>query len=187
MKYELTKEEIYSYKASQFVGKNKWETYVRARNEVYQDILSEDNLELSLISEANWILRSSYFSGREIDIECSPGDIVYVDFGPNSYLNEMDYQHFAFVISLSKSKAFVVPMTSNRHRYEDAYDPKTNPLGKMNLMRFDRTEGLEKDCVLYLNDAKCINTARIIRIQGHIPVEGEQFKMIRRRLKSILF
>ena len=59
-----------------------------------------------------------------------------------------------------------------------AYDEKDNPEGLKHLYRLGTVEGLYKESVLFLNDGKYINTARIIDIKGRIDPESERFKRI---------
>ena len=61
-------------------------------------IIQPHNIEAGMISEANWVIRSRYQSGKDIGISVKPGDICYIEFG-QSYLNEMGYQHFGLVVS----------------------------------------------------------------------------------------
>jgi hypothetical protein len=77
-------------------------------------------------------------------------------------------------------------MTSNENNYSLAYDPVSNPDGLRHLMRLGKVEGLYRYSVLFLNDGKFINTARIIDIKGHIDPQGELFERIRNRFISCL-
>ena len=135
----------------------------------------------SLLSEYNYQIRSKLKSCRRFGLYIYPGDLCYVDFG-RAYLSEAGYQHFALVMSVFCGKAFVIPMTSKKESYQQAYDEKTNPAGFIHLMRLGLPDGLNRYSVLFLNDAKYINTARIIDVKGHIDVNGEQFREIRKRV-----
>lgn len=165
--------------------KELWYNYVKYRTDLYGVLLPE-NAERSMISEANWIVRSRCASGEELGIKVKPGDICYMDFG-QSYLNEMGFQHFGLVMSVCQKKALVVPMTSNEKTYRKAYDPKENPSGRKNLMRIGKVEGLTKNSVLFLNDVRFVNTARVIDIKARIPVKGELFPEIQHRLFQVMF
>ncbi|MBR2066926.1 MAG: hypothetical protein IJ875_01460 [Solobacterium sp.] len=164
--------------------KNEWFAYIDAKKEVYGDILDR-NLANHLISEANWVVRSQCGSGEDMGIDVEPGDICFTDFG-TSYLNEAGYQHFSIMMSVYQKKALVIPMTSNHKTYEKAYDPLENPLGKKNLMRIGLIHGLVKPSVLFLNDLRYINTARVIRKTTHISKRSALFKEIQKRVREVI-
>jgi len=48
-----------------------WRNYMRYRNDLYQAI-SPQTAEGSMISEANWVERSRYFSGEDMGIFVEP-------------------------------------------------------------------------------------------------------------------
>ena len=77
-------------------------------------------------------------------------------------------------------------MTSNPETYEKAYHPQMNPKGKKNLYAIGQLEGLNKKSVLFLNDAKYLNTARIIDIKAHIPTQGSLYKDIIEHLRECI-
>ncbi len=164
--------------------KNQWQNYIQAKNEVYLNIMRQ-NYEKNLISEANWVIRSHYGSGEEIGLKVKPGDICFIDFG-QSYLNEMGYQHFGLILAVYHKKALVIPMTSNEITYAKAYDAKDNPNGKKNLMRIGKIHKLVKPSVLFLNDFRFINTARVIDITTSISIRSALFKSIKERIQEIL-
>lgn len=162
-----------------------WQNYMKYRRDVYQTIVPQ-NAGNSMISEANWMERSGYFSGEDMGIFVRPGDICYMDFG-QQYLNEAGYQHFGLVMSICSKKALVIPMTSNPATYAKAYDPIDNPEGKRNLMRIGKVEGLYKMSVLFLNDIRYVNTARVIDIKAHVTPESPLFKTAQKRMLEIMF
>lgn len=162
----------------------EWKAYLDAKANVYRKI-QKTNYEHNLISEANWVLRSQFGSGEDCGINVEVGDICYLDYG-QSYLNEMGYQHFGIVMAIYQKKALIVPMTSNSNTYRKAYDAKTNPNGKRNLMCIGAIKGLNKPSVLFLNDMRFVNTARIIRIQDHISTRSTLFKAIQERMKEMI-
>ena len=135
----------------------------------------------SLLSEYNYKMRSKLKSCRPLGMTIDAGDICYIDFG-RAYLTEIGYQHFGLVLNVYYGKAFVVPMTSNAANYHQAYDRYSNPDGSHHLMRIGLIEGLTRYSVLFLNDAKFINTARIIEIKAHIDTDSEMFAEVRRRV-----
>lgn len=126
-------------------------------------------------------MRSKLRSCRSLGMMISSGDICYIDFG-RAYVTEAGYQHFGLVVTVSSGKALVIPMTSNTVNYELAYDPEDNPEGLKHLMRLGKTEGMYKYSVLFLNDAKFINTARIIDLKSHLDPGSEKFREIISRL-----
>lgn len=160
------------------------ENYMQLRSEVYEELIGE-NVDSAIISETNWIARGQYGSGEDIGIHVRQGDVVYMDFG-QAYLNEMGYQHFALVIAICEKKALVVPMTSNAKTCDNAYN--ANHLeGKKNLYCYPGIiNGLNRKSVLFLNDLKFINTARIIDIKGHIDIHSKDFQIIKARILRIV-
>lgn len=137
-----------------------------------------------LLSTHNYLKRGSMKSNEALPL--SVGDVCYIDFG-QAYLNEAGYQHFGLILSMMNGKAFVVPMTSNPITYDQAYDKQTNPKGKIHLMRVGQPQGLNRPSVLFINDAKYINTTRIIEVKGHLDVNGVLFDKIRRRVFHCIF
>lgn len=137
-----------------------------------------------LLSTQNYLRRGSLKTNETLPL--SAGDVCYIDFG-QAYLNEAGYQHFGLILSMMNGKAFVVPMTSNPITYEQAYDKQTNPQGKLHLMRVGQPQGLNKPSVLFINDAKYINTTRIIEVKGHLDIQGVLFEKIRRRVFRCIF
>lgn len=140
-----------------------------------------------LISECNYLERAKLKSCIKYGMVISPGDICYIDFG-KQYLSETGFLHFGLVLKMFNSKALVIPMTSNSGAYYTAYDQKNNPNGSSHLMRLGLIKGLNKHSVLFLNDVKYINTARIIEIKAHVNTDSKLFKKIYQRfLETIQF
>lgn len=138
-----------------------------------------------LLSEYNFETRAELKSCKCFNMVIREGDIVYIDYG-KAYQLETGYQHFGIIVRVYNAKALVIPMTSNAEAYNDAYDPRSNPEGLTHLMRIGRQRGCYKYSVLFLNDAKFINTARIINIKAHISTESELYKKIMARLIEII-
>lgn len=152
-----------------------------------QDLL-EENPSVArniLLSEYNYKTRGNLKSCKLYGMTIEEGDIVYVDYG-KAYTLEMGYQHFGVVIRVFNAKALIIPMTSNMEAYHNAYDEMINPEGLTHLMKIGKQQGCFKYSVLYLNDAKFINTARIINIKGHIDTKSLLFKKIVERLTQII-
>lgn len=166
-------------------GNPNWNQYLRYRKDIYLPLVNE-NLNHNMISEANWHLRSQLFSAEEVGVQIAIGDICYIDFG-QAYINEMGYQHFGLIMSMCRHKALVIPMTSNEAQYESAYDATKNPMGKIHLMRLGLVAGLVKPSVLFLNDMKYINTARVIDVKGHIDIHSSLFHQIQQRMLQMIF
>lgn len=162
-----------------------WNNYIRSRTELYKKLMPS-NVSGSMISEANWVIRSRYSSGDQIGISVTKGDICYLDYG-QTYLNEAGFQHFGLVVTVFEKKALIIPMTSNRITYEKAYDPVERPDGRKHLMRLGQIRGMNKPSVLFLNDARFINTARIIDVKSHISPRSKTFHDVQERLKEIMF
>lgn len=159
--------------------------YMKYRTSLYSTLMP-NNVENALVSEANWIVRGRCMCGDELGIRVSPGDICYMDFG-QAYLNEMGFQHFGLIISIWQKKALVIPMTSNEKTYERAWDRKDNPHGKQNLMRIGLVPGLTKPSVLFLNDMRFVNTARVIDVKAHLNTDSELFQAVEQRIYAHLF
>ena len=157
-----------------------WRNYVRTRTDLYNSLVPAQT-DCSMVSEYNWVRRAGCFSGEDLGIHVEPGDICYMDFG-QQYLNEAGYQHFGLVMSICAKKALVIPMTSNPVTFAKAYDPIDNPGGKKNLMQIGKVRGLYKNSVLFLNDLRYINTARVIDINAHVPVTSTMFRTVQKRM-----
>ena len=99
--------------------------------------------------------------------------------------SEIGYQHFGLIITIFHNKSFVVPMSGNHTAYLQAYS-KENPKGKRHLMRLGKIKGMNKESVLFINDAKWINTARIIDVKAHLRRDSELFREIKDRVKNCL-
>lgn len=136
--------------------------------------LSMHEIKRECISGLNRIERRDAISSLELDIRIRVGDIVYVDFG-QAYLNESGFQHFGLVLALFSYKAFVIPMSSNYKTIKNAPNYPGVMDSKNHLYYIGKPEGMHKESVLFLNDAKFINTARIIDLISHISVESEVF------------
>ena len=152
-------------------------------NQTESDFLSMPNklMRDSLLSEHNYLTRRSMKSCRGLGYTITVGDICYIDYG-RAYIHEIGYQHFGLVVNMCYAKALVIPMTSNKTVKSCAYQKDDNPDGMLNLMSIGRIEGLTSESVLFLNDAKFINTARIIDVKGHIDKDSLLFKEIMMRL-----
>ena len=167
------------------IDQRKWQNYLNIKKGIYYT-LDRSHADVNMISEANWVLRKDGLSCESFGVNVMVGNICYIDFG-QAYLNEIGYQHFGLVMSFCQRKALIIPMTSNIVQYENAYDAKDNPDGKRNLFRIGMIEGMNKPSVLFLNDAKYINTARIIDVKAYIDPHSKLFREIQQRLLAIMF
>ncbi|MBR0137352.1 MAG: type II toxin-antitoxin system PemK/MazF family toxin [Erysipelotrichaceae bacterium] len=170
-----------NYKAKQIpIIKESIEDYLMYQRETLEN-LSVPEAKHFLISAENEKIRRKMRSCRELGFWIKPGDIVYADFGA-AYLSEIGYQHPALVINVFSGKALVIPMTSNRVNIIKAYDDRFNPEGSRHLMNIGIVPGLNRESVLFLNDVKFINTARVIDIKGHMDTGSELFESICERI-----
>lgn len=125
-----------------------------------------------MISKLNFCQRKQAYSYKDIlsQLRIEKGDICFIDYG-QAYLMEIGYQHFGLILAFKHNKAFVVPMTG-----------KPIHKKKSHLFALGEIPGLYKESCLFLNDAKWINTARIIDVKGHIDPKSQKFQDI---LKSV--
>lgn len=158
--------------------------YLEDQKKTYHSMCQKE-LKGHLISEVNWRERHQLLSCEQLGVNIKVGDICYVDFG-RAYLQEAGFQHFGLILSMCHGKAFVVPMTSNPSTYAQGYHPEHNPNGKRHLLQIGLIPGLVKPSVLFVNDAKFINTARIIDVKAHIAVSSKLFELIVSRIKDCI-
>ena len=164
--------------------KEQWGTYLSMKEREFSG-LSVRQMHCHLVSEANWLNRKDARNCSQLGVRTKVGDICYIDFG-QAYLNEAGFQHFGVILSFCNGKAFVVPMTSNPLTYSLAYGPVECPSGRTHLMRIGLIEGMKKESVLFLNDCKYINTARIIDVKATIPQNSDLFREITVRVRQCL-
>lgn len=157
--------------------------YIREKVGYYQCLSTKEAL-WSLISECNYKARSQAMSCEELGVWIRVGDICYIDFGIN-YLNEAGFQHFGLIISISNNKVLVIPMTSNEKTLQKAKTAKSKKM-KSHLLEIGKIAGMHKESTLFLNDAKFINSARIIDVKAHISVRSNLFKNIIQSYKDII-
>lgn len=138
-----------------------------------------------IISELNYEKRRDFKSSELNGFKVKVGDICYIDFG-RAYINEAGYQHFGIIVGYCNSKALIIPMSSNYSMYQQSFCAKTFPNGKRHLYRLPDLEALSRKSVLFLNDMKYINTARIIEVKGHLDPNSELFKDILYRAQTLI-
>lgn len=147
--------------------------------------MSDYNVARILLSEINYDIRANYKSSELNGFKVKTGDICYIDFG-KAYINEAGYQHFGLVLNCYNSKALVVPMSSNQLMYNQSYCEENYPYGKPHLFRLPQVSGLKRKSVLFLNDIKYINTARIIEVKGHLDPKSSLFTSILSRAETLI-
>lgn len=161
-----------------------WKRYIQEEKSDYQCLSVKEAMN-RMISEENYRNRGKANACAELGVWVRIGDVCYIDFG-KAYLKEAGYQHFGLVLNIVGGKALVVPMTSNMATYRSAKNIDKK-YGKEHLFAIGKIPGLTKESVLFLNDAKFINTARIIDVKGYIHPRSKLFKEIKMALiKCIL-
>jgi len=181
MKDELLEELLQNYRMDQKKLVQSYERLIKKElsslsgKEVYQELLSE----------VNYRIRRRYKSSELVGFKVRTGDICFIDFG-KSYINEAGYQHFGIVLNTYNSKILVIPMSSNPSMYKQAYCEKEFPYGKKHLMRLELVKGLERKSVLFLNDLKFINSARVIGVKAHLNSSSVTFSEIRKRVREMM-
>lgn len=158
----------------------QWLHYMGIRRALFEQMDKELSYSI-LVSEVNWVMRRHMHTAKEAGILPRIGDICYMDFGP-AYLNECGFQHFGFLFRIVQQKALVVPMTSNVQQVARAYDPIHNPQGQKHLCAIGQPSGMHRPSVLFLNDMRYVNTARILEVKAHIAADSAQFKRIEERI-----
>ncbi|MGL5541223.1 MAG: hypothetical protein ACRDBX_06300 [Erysipelotrichaceae bacterium] len=126
-----------------------------------------------VLSEFNYQQRHRFGSANDTGVWVRPGDICYIDFG-NAYLNEVGNMHFGLILTIRHRKAFVLPLCSKGNVY------------KPHLVALGKVDGLAKESYVLLNDAKFINTARVIDVKGYLCPQSDQFKNIQTKLMQYL-
>ena len=58
--------------------------------------------------------------------------------------------------------------------------------GKSHLLRFKKVGNMKNDTVLFLNDVKFINPARVIDVKGHISKNSHLFAYIKMAVMNII-
>ena len=146
--------------------------------------LNESEVYDYMLSKLNFCQRKQMYSSLEAKVYVKVGDICFADFGL-AYLSEVGYQRFGLVLAMKNGKIFVVPMSGNKNAYNRAYDPVSH-MGKRHLMRLPEIDGLNKSSVLFLNDAKWINSARVIDVKAHISPDSVLFEKIKKRVLQMM-
>lgn len=141
-------------------------------------MLDEREVYDYMISKMNYCQRKQMISSDDVGVNVYIGDICYIDYGM-AYLWEIGYQHFGLVLSIQNSKAFVVPVSGSARAYATAHK-------KEHMMRLGQISGLNKPSILYINDAKWINTARILDVKAHISPSSSLFLRIKQNVREMI-
>lgn len=161
-----------------------WKYYKDAKKDQYESLKAREALPLFL-SELNYIQRKDKNSSLDMGVYVKVGDVCFIDFG-EAYIQEIGYQHFGLIISIFRNKAFVVPMSGNEAIFDELQDPQGRK-NRPHLMPFEKIEGMNKNTILFLNDAKYINTARIIDVKAHLDPDSDRFSEIKEQLLDCIF
>lgn len=89
------------------------------------------------------------------------GDIYMVDWNLG-YSPELSYEHPCVVVEILDGFIFVLPVSSQPQYIKLAYHPVFNTEGNKNYRIVDKEDGFSKQCVIHLNQGKCISTTRIL-------------------------
>lgn len=174
----LERSEYYMNKENKIENKLELWDYIIGRETEELLEINADKVLSKLISKKNYIDRKNISNCDELGVNIRVGDICYIDYG-EAYIYETGFQHFGLILNIFHNKAFVVPMSGNYNEYIKANSKK-------HLMRLGKLKGMNKESFLFLNDAKWINTARIIDVKSHLNHKGKLFKeIIDREIKCI--
>lgn len=184
----MEKKKLYELLQNKDLDYQEWQTIkdfcINEKTKEYQSLSVQEAIP-RWISDYNLRERKNFASNQYTGVLIKVGDICYIDYG-EAYIQEIGYQHFGLIISIYHYKAFIIPMSSNLQGYKIAYG-KHNPQGKGHLLRLGKLKGMNKESTLFLNDAKFINTARIIDVKAHLDIDSTLFKEIKQRLFSCIF
>lgn len=159
----------------------KMELIKKHLNLVYNHLSNSDLKQIKdiHISYFNYLNRSHLVKSQIIKY-IKNGSIVYCDFG-DAYLHESAFLHMGLVLTLYREKAFIIPMTSKTNLVD-----KYRKIGyKDHLYYIGKVAGLAKESVLFLNDAKFINSARIIDIKGYLDINSSDYQKIKSFYQSL--
>ena len=170
--HKKVKEQVY--------WRNVWDMYVAETESIYSHLTTKEAM-VRMISEINFRNRSQASSCEDLGVWIRVGDICYIDFGIN-YINEAGFQHFGIILAIVNNKVLVTPMTSN----EKAYQVSQIRNMKAHLMPIGKVDGMYRESTLFLNDSKFINSARIIDVKAHIPIQSTLFKDIKKRFHELV-
>lgn len=130
------------------------------------------------LSKLNYIRRKNAVNSLDFNVIIRVGDICFIDYG-HSYQQEIGYMHFGLIVAQNRGKVLIVPITGSNTKTVHTFEE-----GNEHIVQLGKIEGMRKVCACYINDAKWLNSARIIDVKSHIPVDGELFKSIKNKIKE---
>ncbi len=139
--------------------------------------LSTQEAKRQTLSGLNWLSRKDLRSSMDNALRLNIGDICFIDFG-KAYINEAGYQHFGLIVAMANYKAFVIPMSSNPKTIEKSPNVINETRSRKHLYYLGMLEGMNRPSVLFLNDAKFINSSRVIDVIAHLDPNSSLFKEI---------
>lgn len=145
--------------------------------------LNTNEAKRQTLSGLNWLVRKDLRSSWDNDMNLKIGDICFIDFG-KAYINEAGYQHFGLIVAITNYKIFVIPMSSNPQTIRKAPNVIHEGPSKRHLYYLGMLEGMNRPSVLFLNDAKFINSVRVIDVIAHLSPRDELFKDIMRQFSE---
>ena len=168
-------------KKKEMIDKDELHSLIKESNHLEQEMLkSLDEREVYdyMISKMNYCQRKKMVSSLDVGMYLTIGDICYIDYGM-AYLWETGYQHFGLILSIRNGKAFVVPVSGSMRAVSGA-DKRSH------VMHLGMIEGMNKPSILYINDAKWINTARILDIKAHLDHKSQLFLDIKQNVREMI-
>lgn len=182
MPYKIREDVIPSF-SKKVICEEKVDAYLlEYKNYLLGEYSSEGFKEIC--AGLNRMKRRRYWCCEGVNITVKVGDIVYMEFG-QAFLNEAGFQHFGLVMRLWNRKALIVPMTSNRNSYKSAIN--VHEKGRSHLYYIGYVDGLSNHSTLFLNDAKMLNTSRVISVNGSVCPQSAMFKDIQWHLVQGMF
>lgn len=159
------------------VKKEYWNSlfkeYVSMWKEEFERLSERDVLDM-MLADKGYIDYGFYSNASEYNVDVIEGNICCVDFG-KAYKYEVGFLHLGLVIKMHNQKALVIPMSSNLTGKDFEQD---------NLYKLE-VKGMQPS-VLFLNDAKFINTARVIHVDRHVDVHSKQYKEIKEKYINLI-
>ena len=182
MPYKI-REDVIPHYTQRAICEDKVDVYLQEyRNYLLGEYHREGFKEIC--SGLNRMKRRRYWCCEGVNLSVKKGDIVYMEFG-QAFLNEAGFQHFGLVMGLWNRKAFIIPMTSNKNSFKSAVNVSEN--GRNHLYYIGYVDGLSDHSTLFLNDAKMLNTSRVISVNGSVCPNSDMFKEIQWHLVQGLF
>lgn len=129
--------------------------------------MTEYETGLFIQSFDKWLDRKDIVNKPEGDVKVEVGDICMIDWNIN-YNPELSYVHPCLVIEDINNMIFAVPVSGQQDKISIAYHPIDKPDGDKNYRKVDVSDGLQKECVLFISEAKVISKSRIINKIGRI-------------------